>query len=61
MSKRRQFCDEFKGAAVGLIRQPGAQLSQVRPDIGVGLGFWAVGDTSWRPTRRRPLPARVSP
>ena len=35
MSKRRKFSDEFKREAVGLIRQPAAQLSQVPRDIGV--------------------------
>ena len=38
MSKRRKFSDEFKREAVGLIRQPGAQLSKVARDIGVGAG-----------------------
>src|SRR3546814_4324312 len=38
MSKRRKFSDEFKREAVGLTRQPGAQLSQVARDIGVGAG-----------------------
>lgn len=38
MSKRRKFSDEFKREAVGLARQPGAQLSQVARDNGVGAG-----------------------
>ena len=39
MSKRRKFSDEFKREAVGLTRLPGAQLSQVARDIGVGAGL----------------------
>ena len=39
MSKRRKFSEEFKREAVGLTRQPGAQLSQVARDIGVGAGI----------------------
>jgi transposase len=38
MSKRRKFSDGFKREAIGLTRQPGAQLSQVAGDIGVGAG-----------------------
>jgi transposase len=38
MSKRRKFSDEFKREAVGLTRQPGAQISQIARDIGVGAG-----------------------
>jgi transposase len=43
MSKRRKFSDEFKREAVGLTRQPGANISQIARDIGVGagiLGLW---------------------
>jgi transposase len=29
MSKRRKFSDEFKREAVGLTRQPGANVSQI--------------------------------
>jgi transposase len=39
MSKRRKFSDEFKREAVGLTHQPGASLSQVARDIGVGDGM----------------------
>lgn len=38
MSKRRKFSEKFKREAVDLTRQPGAQLSQVARDIGVGAG-----------------------
>jgi transposase len=38
MSKRRKFSDEFKREAVGLTRQPGANVSQIARDIGVGAG-----------------------
>lgn len=38
MSKRREFNDEFKCEAVGLIRRPGAQLGQIARDIGLGAG-----------------------
>ena len=38
ISKRRKFSEEFKREAVGLPRQPGAQLSQVARNIGVGAG-----------------------
>jgi transposase len=38
MTKRRKFSDEFKREAVGLTRQPGANLSQIARDIGVGAG-----------------------
>lgn len=38
MSRRRKFSDEFKREAVSLTRQPGAQLSQMARDIGVGAG-----------------------
>lgn len=43
MSKRRKFSQEFKREAVGMTRRPGAQLSQVVRDIGLGagvLGHW---------------------
>jgi len=43
MSKRRKLSDEFKREAAGLTHQPGASLSQVARDIGVGddvLGRW---------------------
>jgi transposase len=39
MSKRRKFSEEFKREAVGLTRQPGATISQVARDIGVGAGL----------------------
>ena len=36
MAKRRKFSEEFKREAVSLTRQPGASVSQVARDIGVG-------------------------
>jgi transposase len=36
MSKRRKYSGEFKREAVSLTRQPGATVSQVDRDIGVG-------------------------
>jgi transposase len=39
MSKRRKFSEEFKREAVGLTRQPSANVSQVARDIGVGAGL----------------------
>ncbi|MEO7875157.1 MAG: transposase [Dokdonella sp.] len=39
MSKRRTFSEEFKREAVGLTRQPDANISQVARDIGVGAGL----------------------
>ena len=39
MSKRRKFSDEFKREAVGLTRHPGANISQIARDIGVGAGI----------------------
>jgi transposase len=39
MSKRRKFSEEFKREAVGLTRQPGAIISRVARDIGVGAGL----------------------
>lgn len=39
MSKRRKFSDEFKRKVVGLPRQPGANVSQIALDIGVGAGI----------------------
>ena len=39
MSKRRKFSEEFKREAVGLTRQPNANVSQVARDIGVGAGL----------------------
>lgn len=36
MSKRRKYSEEFKREAVSLTRQPGANVSQVARDIGVG-------------------------
>ena len=35
MSKRRKYSEEFKREAVGLTRQPGANVSQIARDIGV--------------------------
>lgn len=39
MSKRRKFSEEFKREAVELTRQPGATVSQIARDIGVGAGL----------------------
>jgi transposase len=39
MSKRRKFSEEFKREAVGLAQQPGAIISRVARDIGVGAGL----------------------
>lgn len=36
MAKRRKFSEEFKREAVHLTYQPGASVSQVARDIGVG-------------------------
>ena len=36
MAERRKYSEEFKREAVGLTRQPGASVSQVARDIGVG-------------------------
>ena len=35
MAKRKKYSDEFKREAVGLIRQPGANVTQVSQEIGV--------------------------
>jgi transposase len=35
MAKRRKYSEEFKREAVGLTRQPGANVSQVARDIGI--------------------------
>jgi len=34
MCKRRKFSDEFKREAVGLTRQPCANVSQIARDVG---------------------------
>jgi transposase len=39
MSKRRKYSEEFKREAVGLTHQPGASVSQVARDIGVGANL----------------------
>lgn len=39
MSKRRKYSEEFKREAVELTRQPGAVISQIARDIGVGAGL----------------------
>lgn len=36
MEKRRKFSEEFKREAVGLTRQPGANLSGIARDLGIG-------------------------
>ena len=36
MSKRSKYSEEFKSGAVSMVRQPGATVSQVARDIGVG-------------------------
>ncbi len=67
MSKRRKFSEEFKREAVGLTQQPGANISRVARDIGVGaglLGRWrreletdkakAFSVRAFRATRRWP-------
>jgi transposase-like protein len=36
MAKRRKYSEEFKREAVALTRQPGASVSEVARDIGVG-------------------------
>jgi transposase len=35
MAKRRKYSEEFKREAVGLSREPGANVSQVARDIGI--------------------------
>lgn len=35
MAKRKKYSDEYKREAVGLIQQPGANVTQVSRDIGV--------------------------
>ena len=39
MAKRRKYSEEFKREAVGLTRQPGASVSEVARDIGVGANL----------------------
>jgi transposase len=39
MAKRRKYSEEFKREAVALTRQPGASVSQVARDIGVGANL----------------------
>jgi len=39
MEKRRKYSEEFKREAVGLTRQPGASVSEVGRDIGVGANL----------------------
>ncbi len=39
MEKRRKYSEEFKREAVGLTRQPGASVSEVARDIGVGANL----------------------
>lgn len=39
MAKRRKYSEEFKREAVELTRQPGASVSQVARDIGVGANL----------------------
>ena len=55
MSKRRKFSDELTREAVALTRLPGAQLSQVIRDIGMGAGVLGVDgvNVNCRPARRR--------
>ena len=53
MSKRRRFSDELTREAVALTRLPGAQLSQVIRDIGMGAGVLGVDGVNCRPARRR--------
>ena len=36
MQQRRKFSEEFKREAVGLSQQPGASVSQVAQDLGIG-------------------------
>ena len=36
MTKRRKYSEEFKREAVQLTREPGASVSQIARDIGVG-------------------------
>ena len=36
MAKRRKFSEEFKREAVGLTRLPGANVSQIAQDLGIG-------------------------
>ena len=35
MAKRKKYSEEFKREAIGLTRQPGANVSQIAQDIGV--------------------------
>lgn len=39
MAQRRTFSEEFKREVVGLSRQPGAKISEVAHDIGIGANL----------------------
>jgi len=39
MQQRRKFSEEFKREAVGLSQQPGANVSQIAQDLGIGSGL----------------------
>jgi len=39
MAQRRKFSEEFKREAVGLTRLPGANVSQIAQDLGIGFSL----------------------
>lgn len=39
MAQRRKFSEEFKREAVDLIRPPGANVSQIAQDLGMGANL----------------------
>ena len=47
MEKRRKYSEEFKREAVGLTRQPGASVSEVGRDIGVGANLLFEGEKAF--------------
>ena len=64
MAQRRKYSEEFKREAVGLIRQPGANVTQIAKELGVRsnllfrwrrevdvVGKKAFPGLAWRATR----------
>lgn len=55
MSKRRKYSEEFKREAVGLSKEPGANVSQIARDIGIAPGLLFTWRRRLR-TEDRPFP-----
>jgi transposase len=60
MQQRRKFSEEFKREAIGLTRLPGANVSQIAQDLGIGSNLLWRWRRELESTREKPFPGAGS-